>query len=235
MFTQISHRTPIRTSTEQVWHPAISSTASRLPPMKSAGSHRGVHVLSDGRARVYESWLESKALLVLAARQDVVQIEDQPTAVIYLDEDGIERRHTFDFRLTMKSGERIAIAVKPAIKAEKYDLRAKLCHIADQIDRSFADSVCLVSDHHLDRISVHNATIMKAVCSEPRNAADDALEAFVPSMSNPRSIASIVETTGLGSAAFRSIVRLIAVGRLETVHHERIDYATLVQARGEDE
>ena len=63
--------------------------------------------------RYYESKREQEGLYLLLARPDVVDIWDQPPPVFYHDANGRKRSHTFDFLITLSSGKRIAIAVKP--------------------------------------------------------------------------------------------------------------------------
>jgi hypothetical protein len=56
-------------------------------------------------------------MMVLVARPDVAQIEEQPPAFDYLDENGRQASHMFDFLVTSTNGERIAVAVKQSAVA----------------------------------------------------------------------------------------------------------------------
>ena len=123
-----------------------------MPPLRSRGSSRGAIVGADNQLRVYESYLEARAMLVLMARHDVEQIVEQQR-ITFRDDRGVTRWHVFDFVVTTTNGERIAVAVKPSKVADKKHLAAKLIDIAGRISQSFAHRVVLMTERSMDRVT----------------------------------------------------------------------------------
>ena len=72
-------------------------------------------MLCDNRPRIieFDSKLEQRVLWLLLARPDVWDIREQPASLGYVDGAGKSRRHTFDFLVTLQSGRRYAVVVKP--------------------------------------------------------------------------------------------------------------------------
>lgn len=99
----------------------------------------------------FESALEYAFLCLTLVRDDILQIWDQPQAVSYLDGNGRPAKHTFDFLVTKKDGERIAIAVKPMQRAVQRNFVSELERVAAATPKQFADRVMLITDQHLDR------------------------------------------------------------------------------------
>ena len=215
-------------STADVWYPPAESKACRKPALKSRGSSRGAIVGPDNRVRVYESFLEARAMLVLMARSDVAQIEEQQTAW-YVDASGKNRWHVFDFLVTKTTGERIAVAVKPSQKAESLGLVDILKDIARRISRRFADRVVLMTERSFDRVSVFNAEAELSSLHCPATSADAEVMRVVESMAGAATIGAIAAATGFAGEAFWAIVRLIAKGVLKLVQHCKITTRALVR------
>ncbi len=215
-------------STADVWYPPAESKACRKPALRSRGSSRGAIVGPDNRIRLYESFLEARIMLVLMARPDVAQIDEQQQ-VNWRDQAGRLHWHVFDLVVTTTSGERIAVAVKPFAKAEKQKLAAKLAEIAKHIPRRFADRVALMTERSIDRIASFNGEALLAALHCPRTEADAAVERVVSSMAGAATIADIARAAGDAAAGFWAVVRLIANGVLKLVAHCRITASALVQ------
>ena len=179
-----------------------------------------------------ESNLEAKAAYVLLARPDVVDVSEQPEAVAYLDEDGCQRHHTFDFLVTRVDGTRIAVAVKPAKVARRRNLHAMLGRVAAQMSRAFADAVLLLTDEDLPAHLVQNAMLVHAArrgrCAEH----DGRVAEFVRSLNGRITVGTLVEALGLAGDGFRAVVRAIGDGLLDLVGGGCIDYDTLVSPVG---
>lgn len=101
-----------------------------------------------------ESALEAKCFALLAARPDVLDIIEQPPAVRYQDPRGVGRWHTFDFLVALRSGSRLAIAVRPWERVQKRRFDDLLRLIAPQVPKSFADRVVLFTDADIPRPAV---------------------------------------------------------------------------------
>ena len=213
------------------FRPTAPTRASRLPSLRSKGSHRGSLVAGPVRTRlVYESKLESDIAHALLARPDVVDLFDQPPAVAYVGQDGKRHSHTFDFLAAMADGRRIAIAVKPKHRAEAVRLRALLKVIARQMPREFATHVVLLTECSHSRDAVRNARLIHAARREPAGFSDDAVMAAIAGIRGTVTVAAVVEATGLRGAAFRAVVRRITAGDITVAGKERITHATRISA-----
>ncbi|ATQ57211.1 TnsA endonuclease N-terminal domain-containing protein [Paracoccus yeei] len=151
-----------------------------VPPGPSLASRGGVvgkhHFtgefvadFSGARVVYFESHLEMQVLEVLRARPDVADVAEQPPRVTWRDGSGVVRHHTFDFLVTLRSGERVAVAVKPAARVISSGVRVALAEIAAQIDPAFAARILLVTDRDIDPVEVRNATLLNRlgpVCPE---------------------------------------------------------------------
>lgn len=169
---------------------------------------------------MFESTLERDLAYILVAHPDVVEVNDQK-AFEYVDTDGVERRHTFDFRMKDRSGRRTAIAVKPARKVESSGIRRTLDVIQGQA-KGFADSFEIRTGDHITRDRAFNARlIVKAL--RMRNVEDvAAVMAVASTLRGTVSIGSLLETTRNDGHGFMAVVCLIGDGVLEHVGPARI-------------
>lgn len=166
-----------------------------------------------------------------AADLDVVDVQEQPPAIDYVDVDGKTVSYTWDARVTLRCGTRILVAIKPAKIALKLGLRQTIERYAAQTPRSVADKAVLITGEKLPRDLVHDALLIHSVRRDPDSPADDAVRHFVNGLAGSVTIGTIVRATGAGAAAFRAAVRLIAEGTLSVVGPGRITYSTRVSAR----
>jgi len=95
-----------------------ASHATRPIARRCKGSLRGSMVAAlpgFPRPRIiqFESALEYAFLCLMLERDDVYHIQEQPPAVAFSGADGRPAHHIFDFLITLTSGERIAVAIKP--------------------------------------------------------------------------------------------------------------------------
>lgn len=132
------------------------SHATRIPARRSKGSLRGSMVamlpgFQRPRLIHFESALEYAFLCLMLVRDDVHHIREQPPAISYVGTDGRPARHIFDFLVTKKDGERIAVAIKPMQRVLKLNFVSELESVSVAVSKSFADRVLLVTDHHIDR------------------------------------------------------------------------------------
>ncbi|SDG43144.1 TnsA endonuclease N terminal [Celeribacter baekdonensis] len=132
------------------------SHATRIPARRSKGSLRGSMVamlpgFQRPRLIHFESALEYAFLCLMLVRDDVHHIREQPPAISYVGTDGRPARHIFDFLVTKKDGERIAVAIKPMQRVLKLNFASELESVSVAVSKSFADRVLLVTDQHIDR------------------------------------------------------------------------------------
>lgn len=132
------------------------SRASRDVVRRSKASLRGSMIAklpAFKRPRViqFESMLEYRFLCLTLLRPDIHDILEQPPAIRYRRADGGIANHVFDFLVTLTSGERIAVAIKPAHRVIRRDFITELRHIAAAMPKQFAHRVKLVTDEQLDR------------------------------------------------------------------------------------
>lgn len=89
----------------------------------------------NGRVVHHEGLLELDALYLLEASPRVVRYREQPTTICYPD-GGRVRRYTPDLEVTLQSGARIWVEVKPAAFLAREDIRHKLQSVAEHLRRS---------------------------------------------------------------------------------------------------
>ncbi len=140
----------------------LPSRATRNIPKRSRASSRGAilaHLPSDNHARIiqYESKLEQQVLWLFLANKDVVDIREQPVPVFYTDHLGHRKSHVFDFWVQLRSGRRLAVAVKPAKRALKRNFARELRHVRRSMRKTFADDVVLITDQDFHRGEAINA------------------------------------------------------------------------------
>ncbi|WP_449410613.1 TnsA endonuclease N-terminal domain-containing protein [Methylobacterium komagatae] len=207
----------------------LPSRASRSSIRPSRGGTRVTIIGGDPPREIRcESNLEAKAAYVFLADPDIVDVLEQPPAVAYLDEDGEPHRHTFDFLLTRRSGERILVAIKPDARARAKNLRALLRQIAAYVPTAFAQKIVLITDADLGRDRVHDAKLVWAARRTPDSEADVAVAVYTSDLAGAITIQDLVARTGLEGRAFLAAVRAIANGRL-TADAPGIGYRTLVR------
>ena len=105
-----------------------------------------------------ESLLEAKVSTVFQANPLIVEIREQYPAVTYLDDQKVERSHTFDLWFKLENGARVAIAVRPLEKLNSGNLTSILELIYKQRAlKGQADYVWVCTEYDVDRGQVANA------------------------------------------------------------------------------
>ena len=102
------------------------------------------------RKLFYESSLEKSFAVLAAVQTDVVDIVEQPKAVVYTKACGRKGKHTFDFLIRHENGDRTAVAIKPFQLVERLNFRETLSWIKAATPKTFADHVLLVTDRDID-------------------------------------------------------------------------------------
>ncbi|MCJ2082488.1 hypothetical protein [Methylobacterium sp. J-090] len=211
--------------------PPRISDASRRIVVPRKGSLRGALVTRGEVPRIvtYESDIERRVLLVLLARPDVVEVTEQVEPVRFLDEDGLPRKHYFDFKAVRRNGDRGLIAVKKLEWIERHpEFEDQLRLIAAQVPRSVADRVILMTDADASRSAVHDAKLIHSVRADGATDYDASVRDIVSTLIGTTTVGCLVAASGLEGRGFRAVVRLIDDGTLRVVDHSRIGYETRV-------
>lgn len=174
-----------------------------------------------------ESDLEYKWATILAADPDVLKLKEQVR--LDWDDNGRQRSHFFDFLATMRSGIHAAMIVKPEKRTRSEAFLSEARAIAEFAVRvGFVDEVRVLTDACIDEIRLKNAKMTRSMREVDREA--DAKASLVAAeLKGANSIAELVERIALDARGFRAVVRLIANGRLECLHHEVISPKSLVK------
>jgi hypothetical protein len=202
------------------------SLATRMPSLRSAASARGSLVGPDWREYVFEADLEAKAMKFYFAQSDFVSLIEQPEFVGYVNANGMEKRHTFDLLVTMKSTERFFVQVKPELFVSESFI-AEMSLIASQNGHR-ADWVEIFTDRNPHPNEIYNAELVMSVRRDPPSTLDGRILELLADTFGAVRISWIVGTFADG-AAFRAVVRLIDAGFLELVAPGRITPQSLVK------
>ncbi|MEA1647817.1 TnsA endonuclease N-terminal domain-containing protein [Nitrospirillum sp. BR 11164] len=217
------------TSDSGIWSPPAATTASRQPPARSRASFRG-ELFYDraNRTMVFESRLEMDLACILMTDHRVVGIEDQPPEVEYVDPNGLRRGHTFDFRVTLFDGARIAIAVKPSSKIERSRIREILSLIRLQVP-DFADRFTVLAE---DKITKSRADAARTIiwARRQRSQADiDVVAKVVSTLRGRLPIADLVRMAGIGPRGYVATACLIDEGCLRLAGRGPIQPEAMVE------
>ncbi|OKO80972.1 hypothetical protein AC630_14990 [Bradyrhizobium sp. AS23.2] len=183
-----------------------------------------------GRKVWYEAELELNFALLAAMRPDVAEVAEQPSAVTYVDDDGRERRHTFDFQLKLTTGTIGLVAVKPAALVEHTGIGRTVELIAEQMPPSRADWVLLFTDLDLSPIDLFNAQVVHHARRDPWPEDDAALAQLLSRLKGETTIGELVTASRLGGYGFDAVVRAIAAGKLRLLEYGMLDDNCLVVA-----
>lgn len=212
------------------WTEPLPSTAHRQVGLKSKGALRG-RTLTNGtepRRLLVESNGELGVAHVLLARRDVIELREQAAPVAYVDEDGADRVHFFDFVATIDTGERVAVAVKPEGTAERHDLQGTLRTIAAQMDPRIADRVVHLSERHASAAAVRDAKLIRSCRRDDRLGDDAVVRRLAETLLGTVTVGDLVRASGLKGSGFRAVVRAIGDGVLAVRGPAGIGYATRV-------
>ncbi|MBN7806462.1 TnsA endonuclease N-terminal domain-containing protein [Agrobacterium rosae] len=216
--------------------PPSTSRSTRAIPTRSQASLRGVTVAQlpadlHPRRIVFESKLEQRVLYLILARPDIHDVWDQPPAIEYRNAKGALKRHTFDYLITLTDGRKLAIAVKPATRADRLRFREELVLIKAAAPLGFADDVVLVTERLFTRSAANNAARLHEFRRTPDPDADGVVRRLVADHTGEMSITDLVMTSGLEGRGYRAAFRAIYDGFLDADKNVEITPATRVTAR----
>lgn len=103
------------TTAQDHWDEPSFGLALRKPADKQAKTARG-HTFFKGNGVYHESELEHRVSSVLQTLFELRELQSQYPKVHYIDADGVQREHTFDYFIVLNDGTRVAVAVKYARK-----------------------------------------------------------------------------------------------------------------------
>jgi hypothetical protein len=203
------------------------SVSSRPIGLHSAISVHG-YIFIDGRQVWYESILERCCALLGRLRPDVTEVVEQPPAVTYIDDDGRERRHVFDFRFTVKRAGRVLTAVKPRALVEKTGIDRIVELAAEQISPSVADFVDLFTEEKLSEVDLFNAETVNMATRDPWPEDDAVLAEILRKLKGEIEIGDLVEKSGLGGFGYDAVVRAVDAGALRLVEYRKLEFDAVV-------
>lgn len=215
----------------------LKSRATRSFAARSKSSVRGflfAQLPSQDRPRqiIYESNLERRVLLTFLARHDLADIWDQPPSIEYPSESGGLRRHTPDFLVTLRSGVRLAIAVKPAAAAERLGFRDELSRIRSAMPHTYADELLLVRDTDLNDADVRNAELLHIARQTVEPEARKVVGKILAGLQGTKSFAELQAEAGMAERGWAALICAIHDGEGRVKPGCRINSRTLVYPRG---
>lgn len=180
----------------------------------------------------YESKLEERVFFLVLANPAVANLWEQPQFISYRDQSGNRKTHFIDFLVELKSGRRLAIAVKPwKVVLEKNFLR-ELQQIRAAMSKDFADDIVLVTERDFTRAEALNAQRFVEF-SKTRNSGHQAhLKSVIRDVCFPVTVDELCQLLRLGDAGFRSIVIAIYEDVLTADRKQLIDLDTLLAKGG---
>ncbi|MBX4963677.1 hypothetical protein [Rhizobium binae] len=151
-----------------VWRPTDEPTPSRWYPGRTKGHARGtiIHPLTR-KGITWASTYEWNLACMLCASKDIAKVEDQPSAVPVVQEDGTTK-HTIDYRATMAATKtEIVVAVRPTWLLDKDGLPYTIDSINRHSLAGFADEAIILTEREITTDRGWNArTILRALkCS----------------------------------------------------------------------
>ncbi|WP_316228444.1 hypothetical protein [Bradyrhizobium sp. SZCCHNR1039] len=203
------------------------SVSSRDITLHSAISVHG-YTFIDGRMTWYESVLERCCALLARLRPDIVDVAEQPPAIAYIDDEGMRRHHTFDFRFTTTALGRVLTAVKPSALVAKTGIGRVVQLVAEQVSPSVADVVSLFTEEMLTEIDLFNSEAVNLATRDEWPEDDAAVAKVVSKLRGETTIGDLVERCGLGGYGYDAVVRAIDARKLRLIEYGKLEFDAIV-------
>ncbi|MBK5571607.1 hypothetical protein [Ensifer sp. SSB1] len=150
-----------------LWQPTEEATPSRWYAARTKGYSRGTITNPKTRKAIsYSSTYEMNLAYMLCASRHISLVEDQPSAIPVICEDG-DKRHTIDYRTTMlASRNRIVVAVRPSSLLEKDGLPDTIGSVNLGSLNGFADEAIILTDKEItDARGWNGKSVLRALKS----------------------------------------------------------------------
>ncbi len=199
------------------------SLASRKVALKSTASSRGFLLNQTcHRWAGYESTLERDLQTILLAHPDVMQFQEQPKPVPYVDADGKPRKHTFDLLIHLNDGQTVACDVKPLNRRKKSGID-EVHRLIKQQHPAYADKFIVRTDREISRDLVRNAELILRARNLWDEETIEELRRHLASMHGVFRFASLVALFDSQAAGFNAVLNLIDSQELKPVTRGRIN------------
>ena len=203
------------------------SVSSREMTLHSAISVHG-YTFIDGRMTWYESILERCCALLARLRPDIVEVAEQPPAIIFIDDKGLRRPHTFDFKFTTTGVGRVLTAVKPSAMVAETGIGRIVELVAEQVSSAVADQVSLFTEQMLTETDLFNAEVVNLATRDEWPEDDAAVAKVIAKLKKETTIGDLVDRSRLGGYGFDAVVRAIDARKLSLVEYGPLDFDAVV-------
>jgi len=167
-------------------------------------------------------------LQILHADHGVKEVCEQPPPVHYRDSKGKLRAHTCDVLVTMVSGERISVDVKPESRVIPSGLRKTLQAIKAQVGDAFADTYCICTEAEITRELAENSRLILRCRNMWSRENVAKMARFAETINGAVQIGPLMYHSGLERKAMPAIINLIDGGYFE-VSQGIIDHSSYVR------
>lgn len=221
---------------DDFYRPPQSTTAGLMFPARSKLTVRGFTLAmlpAEKRWRQITSASqgERETCLLALADPNLWNLHDQPETVAFLDVDGRQRTHRFDYLAEYRDGSKVALAVKPEARVESLNFRTTLKAIRRDLPLGFADKVCLVTEQNRHPKEVQNAQLLNFFRRSPDADADALTRERIASLTDELSIQELIAPLAIGARGYRAAFRAIFAGLLQANTQELISTNSIVTPR----
>lgn len=199
---------------DDFYRPPMPTVAGLMFPARSKLTVRGFTLAKTPAEKYWRqiisaSQAERETCLLTLAMPNLWNLFEQPEPVSFVDVDGKQRTHRFDYLAEFKDRSRVAIAVKPEARVYSLNFRQTLQAIKRDLPMGFADRVVLVTERERHPVEVRNAELLNFFRRRTDRDADLIVRDIIKQLSAEGTIAELVDKSGLGARAFRAVFRAI--------------------------
>ncbi|QPM91419.1 hypothetical protein [Pseudooceanicola algae] len=213
----------------------LPSRARRAIPRASkyhfVGQLTFLNAAGKSRALGFGSLLEYKAALCCIYRTDFHDLEEQLAPIMARTQGVAATAYWFDLRLTLASGQRIAISVKPEQVARTYKFQHAMQVIRHVAVPAMADHVHVVTERNIDPIRLSRVKLFHAA-RHPNPKLDLLVRSELAGMERPRTIRDFLDQTPVGRDGWWSVIRAIRSGIIVVADEEPITEHSIISSPG---